>query len=197
MRLVLATANRGKQREFQALLAPYGYEIVLQSALGIAAVEETGSSFLENALLKAHHAASLANAAALADDSGLEVDALGGRPGVYSARYAGAQADDADNLALLLRELENVAHAHRGARYRCAIVLLRPAQDPQALVAQGEWAGHIATAPRGTGGFGYDSVFVPQESAGLTAAELPATTKNALSHRGRALAELLAQLPAP
>jgi XTP/dITP diphosphohydrolase len=197
MRLVLATANRGKQREFQALLAPHGYEIVLQSDLGIAAVEETGTTFLENALLKARHAARLASAAALADDSGLEVDALGGRPGVHSARYAGAQADDADNLALLLRELEDVPQERRGARYRCAIVLLRPTQDPQALVAQGEWAGHIATTPCGTGGFGYDPVFLPRESAGLTAAELPATTKNALSHRGRALAALLAQLPAP
>jgi XTP/dITP diphosphohydrolase len=197
MRLVLATANRGKQRELEALLAPRGYELVLQSQLGIESVAETGATFLDNALLKARHAACRADAAALADDSGIEVDALGGRPGVHSARYAGEHASDVDNLALLLRELDGVPEALRGARYRCAIVLLRSAQDAQPLIAQGQWSGRIAAVPRGSGGFGYDPVFLPQESAGRTAAQLPATTKNALSHRGRALAALLAQLPAP
>lgn len=194
MRVVLATANRGKQREFQALLGPRGYQLTLQSELGIESAPETGASFLDNALLKARHAARLAGAAVLADDSGIEIDALGGRPGLHSARYAGAQASDADNLALLLRELQGLPLEQRGARYRCVIVLLRSADDPAPLVAQGEWAGRIAVAPRGAGGFGYDPVFLPDGLEPLTAAELPATTKNAISHRGRALAALLAQL---
>jgi XTP/dITP diphosphohydrolase len=194
MRLVLATANRGKQRELEALLAPRGYQLALQSDLGIESADETGTTFVDNALLKARHAAQRAAGAALADDSGIEVDALDGRPGVYSARYAGPQASDADNLALLLRELQGVAPARRGARYRCAIVLLRSAADHAPLVAEGEWSGHIAAAPRGSGGFGYDPVFVPDGLGGLTAAELPAASKNAISHRGRALVALLAQL---
>jgi XTP/dITP diphosphohydrolase len=195
MRLVLATANRGKQREFATLLAARGYELLLQSELGIDSPAETGATFLDNALIKARHAARRALCPALADDSGIEVEALQGRPGVRSARYAGEQASDADNLQLLLRELQDVPDAQRGARYRCAIVLLRDAHDAAPLIAEGVWAGHIARAPRGDGGFGYDSVFVPGGAGQpLTAAQMPPAAKNALSHRALALAALLAQL---
>ena len=193
MRLVLATANAGKQRELGALLAPLGYEVVLQSTLGIEAVEETGDSFEANALLKARHAAAASGLPALADDSGLEVDALGGRPGVHSARYAGADASDADNNARLLRELNGLPAARRTARYRCVLALVRAADDPAPLIARGSWEGCIAPCAAGSGGFGYDPLFVP-EGLQLTAAELPPARKNALSHRARAIAALIARL---
>jgi XTP/dITP diphosphohydrolase len=196
MRVVLATSNPGKQREFQSLLAPLGYEVLLQSSLGIEAPEETGSTFEANALLKARHAARVAALPALADDSGLEVDALGGRPGVHSARYAGAGATDAANNARLLAELVGLPPERRGARYRCVLAFVRGADDPEPLLVSGAWEGRIGDTPRGGGGFGYDPLFIP---AGLqcTAAEMPAVEKNRVSHRGQALEALVARLAVP
>ena len=193
MRIVLATSNPGKQREFAALLAPRGFELVLQSQLGIASIDETGTTFEDNALLKARHAAAASGLPALADDSGLEVDALGGRPGVWSARFAGPGASDAQNNARLLAELANVPAEQRTARYRCVLALLRGAGDVRPLLAQGSWEGRIGFEAVGSGGFGYDPYFIP---AGLncTAAELSAVRKNALSHRGAALRDLIARL---
>ncbi|HWP95191.1 MAG TPA: RdgB/HAM1 family non-canonical purine NTP pyrophosphatase [Gammaproteobacteria bacterium] len=194
-RIVLASDNRGKLAELSALLVPHGWELVPQSALGVAAIEETGTTFLDNALAKARHAARMTGLAALADDSGLEVDALGGAPGVRSARYAGEGARDADNVARLLDALRGLPPAQRGARFRCVLVFLRHADDPQPLVCEGVWAGRIAEEPRGMNGFGYDPVFfLPQH--GCTAAELAPQVKNRLSHRGQALAALLEKLPA-
>jgi XTP/dITP diphosphohydrolase len=193
LKLVLASGNAGKQREFAALLAPLGMQLLLQSALGIDSVAETGTTFEANALLKARHAASRARLPALADDSGLEVDALDGRPGVWSARYAGAMATDADNNARLLSELAGVPPERRGARYCCVLALVRSADDAAPLIARGSWQGRIGTRAAGAGGFGYDPLFVP-EGHDVTAAELPAQQKNTLSHRGRALAALVAQL---
>jgi XTP/dITP diphosphohydrolase len=189
-RVVLATGNAGKLREIAALLAPLSFEVIAQSALGIAPAVETGTTFEANALLKARHAAQAADLPALADDSGIEVDALGGRPGVWSARYAGPDATDADNNALLLQELAAVPGAARTARYRCVIAFVRHAADQAPLIAHGSWEGRIATAPRGSGGFGYDPLFVPR---GLdhTAAEMSAADKNAVSHRAVALAALV------
>lgn len=194
MRVVLATGNAGKQRELAALLAPRGLELLRQTDLGVTAVEETGESFEANALLKARHAARITGLAALADDSGLEVDALGGRPGVRSARYAGEGATDAENVALLLRELVGVPDAERSARFRCVIAYVRSADDADPVIAHGAWEGHIGHAPRGAGGFGYDPVFLPAGSP-RTSAELDAAQKNAVSHRALALAALLPQLP--
>ena len=192
-RVVLASANPGKLRELAALLEPLKLSLVPQGQLGIEAAAETGSTFLENALLKARHAAERAQLPSLADDSGIEVDALGGRPGVWSARFAGPDASDADNLKRLLAELDGVPEARRGARYQCVIVFLRGADDPQPLVARAAWEGRIATVARGAGGFGYDPIFVPAGEV-RHAAELPAAEKNAVSHRGRALAQLVAML---
>jgi XTP/dITP diphosphohydrolase len=198
MRVVLASANRGKLRELGELLAPAGLTLESQSALGIESPPETGATFVENALIKARHAARASGLAALADDSGLEVDALRGAPGVHSARYAaepgaGGNASDDANVRKLLRELEHVPDAARGARFRCAIVLLRAPDDAAPIVAEGSWEGRIVRAPRGHGGFGYDPVF-EDPATGLTAAELPAARKNACSHRALALAALLARL---
>lgn len=192
-KLVLASGNIGKLRELSAILAPHGHELVPQSALGVDTPPETGTTFVENALLKARYASRMARLPALADDSGIEVDALGGRPGVYSARYAGDGATDLQNLEKLLAELQGVSAERRTARYQCVIALVRSADDSAPLIAEGAWEGRILTAPRGTGGFGYDPIFLP---AGLqtTAAELPAHEKNALSHRGKALQSLVAKL---
>ena len=193
MRVVLATANPGKQREFATLLAPRGFELVLQSELGIEGVEETGNTFEDNALLKAQHAAELSGLPALADDSGLEVDALGGRPGVWSARYAGVGATDDQNNSRLIADLNGVPDEQRTARYRCVLALVRGPSDRQPILAQGSWEGRIGHEPVGNGGFGYDPYFIP---AGLncTAAELSPARKNALSHRGAALRDLIARL---
>ncbi len=190
-RLVVASGSAGKLRELRALAGALARELVPQSELGVAPVAETEDSFLGNALLKARHAARATGAAALADDSGLEVDSLGGAPGVYSARYAGEGASDADNNAKLLAALAAVPEPRR-ARYRAVLVLLRGADDPAPLVAEGCWEGRIALAPRGGGGFGYDPLFLPGDGA-LTAAELAPAEKNRVSHRGRALAALLAR----
>jgi XTP/dITP diphosphohydrolase len=192
-RIVLASSNEGKLRELQALLDPFGLTLTPQSALGIDAPPETGTTFLENALLKARHAAGLSGVPALADDSGIEVDALQGRPGVYSARYAGEGASDADNVEKMLQELLGVPPAKRTARYQGVIVLLADANDESPVIARGTWEGRIASAPRGAGGFGYDPIFVPC-GFDRTAAELSATEKNAISHRGQALRSLVAKL---
>jgi len=192
-RAVLASANPGKLRELAALLAPSGFELLSQTALGIDSVAETGSTFLENALIKARHAAAAAQLPALADDSGIEVDALGGRPGVLSARFAGEGASDAANLAHLLGELAGVPEARRTARYQCVVVWVRSADDPAPLTGSGTWEGRIALTPRGSGGFGYDPAFIP-EGERRTAAELSAEDKNRVSHRALALRALVAAL---
>jgi XTP/dITP diphosphohydrolase len=194
-RVVLASGNPGKLRELAELLAPRALSVVPQRAFGIESAEETGSTFEENARLKALHAAQHAGLAALADDSGLEVDALGGRPGVWSARFAGPDASDEDNLRLLLRELAAVPEERRTARYRCVIVFVRGPEDQKPLVARGTWEGRIAREPRGDGGFGYDPVFVAAGDE-RTAAQLTAAEKNALSHRAQALNALVAMLEA-
>lgn len=192
-RVVLASSNVGKLREMSALLAPLGFELVTQGSLSIQSVEETGTTFTENALLKARHAAQQAKLPAISDDSGIEVDALDGRPGVYSARFAGENASDQDNNRKLLAELHNVPAGRRQARYQCVIVFVRDANDPDPLVALGNWKGQVITEPRGSGGFGYDPLFVP---AGMqeTAAQLEPARKNELSHRAQALRALVAAL---
>lgn len=195
-RWVLATSNRGKAAELATLLAGAGLdvELVTQSELGIASPPEDAATFIENALLKARHAARASGLPALADDSGLLVDALGGVPGVRSARYAGETADDAANNARLLAALAGVpAGPARAARFVCVVVALAHADDPAPLVAQGEWRGEIALAPAGDGGFGYDPVFFDPR-LGATAASLPAEAKNRLSHRGAAMRALVAAL---
>ncbi len=193
MKAVLASSNAGKVREFAALLAARDIEVVPQSAYGIVTPEETGSTFLDNALIKARYAAKVSGLAALGDDSGIEVDALGGRPGVWSARYAGPAASDADNLALLLREMAAVPFDQRRARYRCVLVFLRTPEDPDPIIASGTWEGHVLNSPRGSGGFGYDPAFQP-DGFELSAAQLSADQKNAISHRAQALRALLAAL---
>ena len=187
-RLVVATENPGKLREFGALLAGFAGELIPLAAFGVTPAEETAASFSGNALAKARHAARATGLAALADDSGLEVDALGGDPGVYSARYAGPAGDARRNTAKLLNALADVAEP-RHARFRCALALVRSADDPAPLIAEGRWEGQIARAPRGVNGFGYDPVFIVAGGA-LTAAELAPELKNQLSHRAQALAEL-------
>jgi XTP/dITP diphosphohydrolase len=193
--LVIATGNVGKLREFRFLLAALPFELTSSAELGLSSPEETGATFLANALLKARHAASLSGSAAVADDSGLEVDALGGAPGIYSARYAGAGADDAANNAELVRALAGLPHERRRARYRCALVFVKSAADAAPLIAEADWQGFILDAPRGDGGFGYDPYFwLPDLEK--TAAQLPAAEKNRLSHRGKALCALRDQLAA-
>ena len=193
MKVVLATSNPGKQREFSAMLAARGFELVMQSALDIEPVEETGKTFEENALLKARYASEKAHMPALADDSGLEVYALGGRPGLHSAYFAGPKATDEDNNAALITALANVPPEKRTARYRCVVALVRSATDNCPLIGQGMWEGHIALKPAGTGGFGYDPWFIPI-GQGCTAAELSPALKNVLSHRCAALRELIFRL---
>jgi XTP/dITP diphosphohydrolase len=193
MRIVLATNNPGKLSELQALLAPLGFEVEPQSRYTQDSVEESGLTFVENAILKARHAARASGLPAIADDSGLEVDALQGAPGVYSARYAGESASDADNLQKLLTQLRGVPAAQRSARYRCALALLRWGADPSPLLVQTSWEGRIIDAPRGENGFGYDPIFEVADRS-VTAAELPAEEKNRLSHRAQALRMLVAQL---
>jgi XTP/dITP diphosphohydrolase len=206
--LVIATANPGKLREFQALLSGLPFAPVAQATLGIAAPEETGATFAENALIKARHAAVASGAAAIADDSGLEVDALGGAPGIYSARYASERAGDASagnaaavdaaamdaaNNAKLIAALAGVPFEARRARYRCALVYLDGPKDPAPLFAHGVWEGYVLEAPRGAGGFGYDPYFWLPELA-VTAAELDPEQKNRLSHRATALRALRSAL---
>lgn len=192
MRVVLATANPGKLCELQALLAGRDVNLVTQAQLGISPAAETGLTFVENAILKARHASASAGLPAIADDSGLEVDALGGRPGVHSARYAGGAGDGANNTRLLA-ELAGVPAAKRTARFRCVLVLLRSADDPSPLICDGVWEGRIAEAAAGNNGFGYDPLFLAGD-LGLTSAQLSQDLKNQLSHRGQALRKLVAAL---
>lgn len=191
--IVLASSNPGKLAEFRQLLAGTGHEILPQSALFVPEAEETGLSFVENAILKARNAARHAVLPAIADDSGLEVDALNGAPGIFSARFAGANADDAANNRRLLELMQGVPEAERRARFQCVLVYLRHAEDPSPVICQGTWEGRLLENPRGEGGFGYDPLFfVPELNA--SAAELDPATKNRLSHRGQAMAKLLAAL---
>jgi XTP/dITP diphosphohydrolase len=192
-RVVLASSNRGKLGEFAALLADTGLSVVSQVELRVPDIEETGLSFVENAILKARNAARHTGLPALADDSGLEVDALDGAPGIYSSRYAGQGASDGDNVAQLLRELIAVPAERRSARFQCLIVYLRHALDPTPLICQGTWEGRILFEPRGANGFGYDPVFYVA-THDCASAELPPAVKNRLSHRGQAMARLLAAL---
>jgi len=189
--IVLASGNPGKKAEIEQVLAPFGTRVVTQTELGITEAEEPYDSFLDNALAKARHACFATRLPALADDSGLCVDALGGAPGVHSARYAGEPKSDRRNNERLLAEMS--AHEDRRARYVCVLVLMRGPGDTQPLVAQAEWHGEIARTPRGSGGFGYDPDFWLSD-LGKTAAELAPDEKNRISHRGRALQKLLALL---
>ena len=192
-RLVLASANEGKLREFRRLLAPRGLDVVAQGELGIPDAEEPFATFIENALAKARHASALSKLPALADDSGVCVEALDGAPGVFSARYAGLPLSDSRNNEKLVAALRGVAD--RRAHYYCVLVLVRNAADPEPLIAEGAWHGTIVDAPRGGGGFGYDPHF-QDNATGLTGAELPLERKNELSHRGMAIRALLARLDA-
>ncbi len=195
MKLVLASGNAGKLVELQAMLAALPLTIVPQRELGVDEVPETGTTFVENALIKARHATATTGLPALADDSGLIVDALGGAPGLYSARYAGTPTDDAANNAKLLDALRDVPEDARTARFYAVIVLLRHADDPQPLIAEGVWEGRILTAPRGTQGFGYNPVFL-DPLHGRTAAEMDPAQKNRISHRAKALTALTQRLVA-
>ena len=189
-RLIIASHNPGKIREFQAVLG-HRWQVLPQAELGVSDVEETGSTFIENALIKARHACAQTHSAALADDSGLVVPALGGAPGLRSARYSGG--DDEANNALLLKNMAALEAENRAAFYVAVVVLLQHADDPTPLIAEGRWHGAIATAPRGTGGFGYDPLFVP-DGYEQHAAELPSEEKNRVSHRALAVQQLLQQL---
>lgn len=188
----MASGNAGKLAEIRRLLDGLGVEVIPQSELGVTDAEETGTTFAENSLLKARHAADATGLAAIADDSGLAVDALGGRPGVYSARYAGENASDDDNIDKLLDELADVAGDDRGAAFHCVATFVVPG-EPEAIVAEGVWRGAVLTARRGDGGFGYDPVFLDPQT-GLSSAELAPEQKNARSHRGKALRALVTEL---
>ena len=191
-KIVMASGNVGKLREIARILADLEVEVVPQSELGVTDADETGSTFLDNALLKARHAARTTGLPAIADDSGLMVDALDGRPGVYSARYSGPQADPEKNIDRLLAELDGVPAGERGAAFHCVACFVMD-NEASAIVAQGEWRGEILHARRGEGGFGYDPVFFDSE-LGCSAAELSAAQKDARSHRGKAVRELARQL---
>ena len=193
MKWVIASSNAGKLREFREMLGDSGIEFVTQGELGVGDADETGLTFVENALLKARKAAHETGLPALGDDSGLCVDALDGAPGLYSARYAGVHGDAAANIDKLLDALRDVPQAQRGAHFYAVIVLLRHAGDPQPLIAAGIWSGRILHERRGDGGFGYDPVFFDPD-LGVSAAQLDAPRKNRISHRGRALAALRARL---
>lgn len=185
-KIVLATGNAGKVAELSSMLTPWGCEVVPQTSLGVSDAEETGLTFIENAILKARHAAAMTGLPAIADDSGLAVDALGGAPGIYSARFAGTTATDANNIDLLLEKLAAVPATARQAQFHCVLVYLRHAADPTPLISHGIWQGEIAFERRGNHGFGYDPVFWLPE-LGKTAAELEKSQKQQLSHRGKAL----------
>lgn len=194
-RIVLASGNAGKLNEFRQLLATVGFDVVPQSEFDVTDAEETGLSFVENAIIKARHACRLTGLPALADDSGLEVDALLGQPGIYSSRFAGVDGDgkDAANNEKLLNSLEGLSQQERSARFQCVLVYMRHADDPTPVICQGSWEGLILHQPEGDGGFGYDPLFfVPAQ--GCAAATLAKAEKNAISHRGQALQKLLQQL---
>ena len=191
--LVTASGNPGKLRELQAMLQPLGWSVRPQGDWSLDEAVENGLTFIENALIKARHAARSTGLPALGDDSGLVVDALDGQPGIYSSRYAGECADDQANNRKLLQALADTEEAARGAHFYCAMALMRHAEDPAPLLATGKWTGRILEAPVGAGGFGYDPLF-RVAGEGCSAAQLPASIKNRLSHRGQALAALLKQL---
>lgn len=188
--IVVATGNKGKLKEINQVLNPFGLRALGQSDFAVPEIEETGLTFVENAILKARNASKITGKPALADDSGLEVDALQGAPGIYSARYAGEDASDADNVTKLLNALKDLPPAQRKARFQCVMVYLRHADDPVPLICQGTWEGHIDVQSSGDNGFGYDPVFVVPEK-NCTAAQLPPEIKNQLSHRGQALQKLM------
>jgi XTP/dITP diphosphohydrolase len=189
-KIVLASGNAGKVREINKLFAGYGIEVVPQSDFDVAEVPETGTTFVENAIIKARHAAECTGLPAIADDSGIEVDALHARPGIWSARYAGDNASDTDNNNKMLEELADVPEAQRTARYQCLIVFMRDHTDPVPIITQGSWEGRILEAPRGEGGFGYDPIFyVPTHDC--SGGELPLEVKNTISHRAQALNAML------
>lgn len=191
--IVIATGNKGKLKEINEVILPLGYTGVAQKTLNVPEPEETGLTFVENALIKARNAALITGRPALADDSGLEVDALNGQPGIYSSRYAGINASDGDNVAKLMDALSGLPEGERLARFQCVMVYLRHAEDPTPLICQGTWQGQIALKANGENGFGYDPVFfVPSE--GCVAAALSSERKNTLSHRGQALKVLMTQL---
>ena len=194
MKLVLASSNAGKLVEVRALLGDSGIDLHAQSEFGVADADETGTTFIENALIKARHATRATGLPALGDDSGICVDALHGAPGLYSARYSGAHGDAEANIDKLLHELDGVTEERRGARFHCVLALLRHADDPEPIVVEGSWHGRILAARRGAGGHGYDPVFLDLAS-GLSAAEMAPADKNRLSHRGLALAALKRRLP--
>ena len=193
MKIVLASGNKKKLNELNAILAPLGCDVLPQSAFNVPEAEETGLTFVENAILKARNAAAHTGLPAISDDSGLEVDALDGAPGIYSARFAGPAASDTDNNALLIERLAGMPDASRRARYQCVIVFMRHANDPVPLIAHGSWDGDIVLQPAGEHGFGYDPHFyIP--ALGCTAAQMDPAKKNRVSHRGQALASLMQQL---
>ncbi|GLT17139.1 non-canonical purine NTP pyrophosphatase [Vibrio zhanjiangensis] len=192
-KIVLATGNQGKVREMTDLIADFGFDVVAQSEFNVSEVAETGTTFIENAIIKARHAAKETGLPAIADDSGLEVDCLYGEPGVYSARYAGENATDRQNIDKLLAAMQNVPKAQRSARFHCVLVMMRHELDPTPIVCHGTWEGQILTEVRGQNGFGYDPVFfVPEENC--ASAELDPQRKKQLSHRGQALQKLFKQL---
>ncbi|PWI32136.1 non-canonical purine NTP pyrophosphatase [Vibrio albus] len=192
-KIVLATGNQGKVREMADLLSDFGFEVLAQSEFNVSDVAETGTTFIENAIIKARHAAQETGLPAIADDSGLEVDTLKGAPGIYSARYAGEGASDLDNLNKLLEELKDVPEAERTARFHCVLVMMRHADDPTPIVCHGTWEGRILNESQGSNGFGYDPVFFVPEK-GCASAELEPVVKKQLSHRGKALQQLFATL---
>jgi XTP/dITP diphosphohydrolase len=192
-KIVLASSNQGKLREINEMLANSDIEVIPQSEFNIDDVEETGHSFIENALLKARHASSQAGLPAIADDSGIVIDSLQGKPGIYSARYAGEGASDEKNLWKLIKEIETLPEGDRAARFICLMVYLRHTDDPTPVIAQGEWQGIAITEPKGENGFGYDPMFYLPEYQ-CTSAELTSDTKNKLSHRGQALRKLIEKL---
>ena len=193
VKVVLASGNQGKLKEFSQLLAPYDFEVIPQSALIVSPPEETGLTFIENAILKARYAAKITGLPAIADDSGLAIDALNGQPGIYSARFAGEPGNDQNNIDLALEKMAGVAEGERTARFHCVLVYMSHAEDPTPIVCHGQWQGQIIQTQSGAGGFGYDPIFWLSEF-GCTAAELTKEQKNSVSHRGQALKQLIAQI---
>lgn len=191
-KLVLASGNPGKLREFADIFSRFQFEVVPQSDFDVPEAEETGLTFVENAIIKARNACLHTGLPAIADDSGIEVDALNGAPGIYSARYAGSKASDQENLKTLLTALQGTTKDERSARYHCIIVYLRHADDPTPLIAQAHWSGRILTSPMGDGGFGYDPIFWVEQHQ-CSAAQLSAAQKHAISHRGQAIRQFIAQ----
>lgn len=188
--IVLASGNIGKLRELSQILSPLGLKLIAQSDLNVAEAEETGLSFVENAIIKARNAALITGLPAIADDSGIEVDALHGAPGIYSSRYAGPDASDTDNIQALLTAMKDVPENERTARFQCVVVFMRHAEDPTPLICQGSWQGQILQSPSGDEGFGYDPIFWVTETD-CTAAELSPEQKHAISHRGKAMRQFM------